>query len=57
LFTASDREKVLSEARTRLVDAVDGIARGEFPPRPHDVYLCETCSYSAVCRTDYVDDV
>ena len=48
---------MLSEARTRLVDTVDAIARGEFPPRPHDVYLCETCSYAAVCRTDYVDDV
>ena len=57
LFTATDREKVLGEAQTRLVDAVDAIARGEFPPRPHDVYLCETCSYAAVCRTDYVDDV
>jgi RecB family exonuclease len=57
LFTATDREKVLGEAQTRLVGAVDAIARGEFPPRPHDVYLCETCSYAAVCRTDYVDDV
>jgi RecB family exonuclease len=57
LFTAADREKVLSEARMRLVDAVDAIARGEFPPRPDDVYRCETCSYAAVCRTDYVDDV
>ncbi|MEO8255857.1 MAG: PD-(D/E)XK nuclease family protein [Acidobacteriota bacterium] len=57
LFAAADREKVFAEAQTRLVDAVDAISRGEFPPRPHDVYLCETCAYAAVCRTDYVDDV
>ena len=57
LFSATDRDKVLSEASTRLADAVDAIARGDFPPRPQDVYLCESCSYAAVCRKDYVDDV
>ncbi len=53
----ADREKVLREAQQRVADIVDAIARGEFPPRPDDVYLCETCSYSAVCRKDYVGDV
>ena len=31
--------------------------RGEFPPTPDDVYRCETCSFAAVCRKDYVGDV
>jgi RecB family exonuclease len=58
LFTArSDRAQVLADAQDRLVDAVDRIERGEFPPTPEDVFLCEFCSYGAVCRKDYVGDV
>jgi RecB family exonuclease len=57
LFTAGERDRVLGEAQERLVAAIDRIARGEFPPQPDDVYRCQTCSYAAVCRTDYVDDV
>jgi RecB family exonuclease len=58
LFSASsDREKVLGDAQQRLADAVDAIGRGEFPPTPDDVYRCETCSFAAVCRKDYVGDV
>ena len=43
-FRAGDRAKVLAEAQQRLADTVDAIGRGEFPPRPDDVYRCETCS-------------
>lgn len=57
LFSRGDRERVLKEAQQRLVDAIDGIERGDFPPHPHDVYRCETCAFSAVCRKDYVGDV
>jgi RecB family exonuclease len=57
LFSSSDRDRVLAESQDRLVDAVDAIGRGEFPPRPHDVHQCETCTYAAVCRKDYVGDV
>jgi RecB family exonuclease len=58
LFTArTDRAQVLADAQDRLVDAVDRIARGEFPPTPEDVFLCDFCSYGAVCRKDYVGDV
>ena len=53
----SDRDKVLGDAQQRLADAVDAIGRGEFPPTPDDVYRCETCSFAAVCRKDYVGDV
>jgi RecB family exonuclease len=58
LFTSpADRDSVLAAARERLVATVDAISRGEFPPRPDDVHRCETCSYDAVCRKDYVGDV
>jgi ATP-dependent helicase/nuclease subunit B len=55
--SAADRAKVLADAQQRLVDTLDAIATGEFPPRPDDVYRCETCSFSAVCRKDYVGEV
>jgi RecB family exonuclease len=58
LFTTpADRDKVLLKARERLVSTIDAIERGEFPPAPDDVYRCETCSFAAVCRKDYVGDV
>jgi RecB family exonuclease len=52
-----ERTEVLASAQQLLVDTVDAIDRGEFPPTPDDVYRCETCSYSGVCRKDYVGDV
>ena len=58
LFTSEpDRAAVLAGAEQRLVETVDAIARGEFPPRPDVVFRCETCSFSSVCRKDYVGDV
>jgi RecB family exonuclease len=58
LFTKrSDRDSVLGSAQERLIDAVEGIERGDFPPTPEDVFLCGFCSYGAVCRKDYVGDV
>jgi RecB family exonuclease len=58
LFSApADRDKVLLKAQERLVATIDAIERGEFPPSPDDVYRCETCSFAAVCRKDYVGDV
>jgi RecB family exonuclease len=58
LFTKrSDRDSVLASAQERLIDAVEGIERGDFPPTPEDVFLCGFCSYGSVCRKDYVGDV
>ena len=45
----------MSKAQERLTTALDAINRGEFPPMPDDVYRCESCSFAAVCRKDYVD--
>jgi RecB family exonuclease len=53
----SDRAKVMAEAQQRLVDTIDAIQAGAFPPTPDDVWRCETCSFAAVCRKDYVGDV
>ena len=58
LFSTDDeRQKVLADAQQRLVDTVDNIAAGRFPPTPDDVFRCETCTYASVCRKDYVGDV
>jgi ATP-dependent helicase/nuclease subunit B len=55
--TTAERDKTLADAQQRLSDTLDAVARGEFPPTPDDVYRCETCSYAAVCRKDYVGEV
>jgi RecB family exonuclease len=52
-----ERDEVLARAQQRLADTLDAIERGEFPPHPDDVYRCETCSFAAVCRRDYVGDI
>lgn len=54
---AAARNEVLVGAQQRLADTLDAIERGEFPPSPDDVFRCDTCSFSAVCRRDYVGDV
>jgi len=53
--TAVQRVELMSKAQERLTTALDAINRGEFPPTPDDVYRCESCSFAAVCRKDYVD--
>ena len=56
LFSSpAQRVDVMARAQERLSTALDAIARGEFPPKPDDVYRCELCSFAAVCRKDYVD--
>jgi len=53
---APEGEAVLAGARARLLALVDGVERGEFPPRPHELRLCRTCAFPSVCRKDYVGD-
>ena len=48
-------DEALAAARERLFAVVDGIERGEFPPRPHDPIICTWCAFVTVCRKDYVD--
>ena len=51
-----DLPKAVADGQERLVAAIDGIERGEFPPRPEDPFLCTWCPYPSVCRKDYVGD-
>jgi RecB family exonuclease len=53
---AAESEQTLAEARARLHEVLDGIARGEFPARPHEEYRCRYCAYSSICRKDYILD-
>ena len=46
----------MTEGIGRLLAAVDGIERGEFPVRPDEPFLCAYCAYPSVCRKDYVGD-
>ena len=53
---SQDAASVLASARDRVFDVLDGVARGEFPPRPYDPVICSWCAYPSVCRKDYVGD-
>jgi RecB family exonuclease len=50
-------DDLLADAQDRLVQALDDIAAGRFPPRPARKALCRPCSYRAVCRLELVDAV
>jgi RecB family exonuclease len=52
----AEAAQVLEAARTRVVEIVGGIARGEFPPKPYELRICGYCAYPSVCRKDYVGD-
>ncbi len=51
----SNAAEVLAEGQRRLLDAIERIERGSFPPRPASPRLCGYCPYATVCRKDYVD--
>ena len=57
LARGKTKDTMLVDAQTRLLDAVDRIERGEFPPTPADTMMCTRCAHAAVCRKDYVGDV
>jgi RecB family exonuclease len=52
-----NRDEILLAAQSRLLETVDAIERGQFPPAPYDLFQCGRCAYAAVCRKDYVGDV
>jgi RecB family exonuclease len=57
LARGKGKEETLLDAQTRLLDAIDRIGRGEFPPTPADPMMCTRCAHASVCRKDYVGDV
>ena len=54
--SSDEADETLSDARARLQAVLDGIGRGEFPPRPFEPRWCRYCAYSSICRKDYIDD-
>jgi RecB family exonuclease len=57
LARGKNQDTLLTEAQSRLLDAIDRIERGQFPPTPADTMMCARCAHAAVCRKDYVGDV
>jgi RecB family exonuclease len=53
---SSEPDAPLRAARERLLAVLDGIAAGDFTPRPHEERICSYCAYASVCRKDYVGD-
>jgi ATP-dependent helicase/DNAse subunit B len=49
-------DELIADAQVRLLDALDDIASGRFPPRPARRGLCGPCPYRAVCRLEIVDE-
>ena len=52
----SDLPGVLEDAQVRVVEAVEHIERGAFPPQPAQLRLCSICAYAGVCRKDHVTE-
>jgi len=44
-------DELVTAAEHRLVQALDDIAAGHYPPRPETRNLCGRCAFVAVCRT------
>jgi ATP-dependent helicase/nuclease subunit B len=57
LGRGKDKEAMLQEAQTRLLDVVRRIEQGEFPPLPSDPIMCTRCPHAGVCRKDYVGEL
>ncbi len=56
LGTSTSLLEAVGAGQERLLAAIDGIERGEFPPRPDEPFICTRCGYASVCRKDYVGD-
>jgi len=56
LGASSSLDEAVAAGQQRMLAAVDGIERGEFPPNPDEPFLCSRCGYPSVCRKDYVGD-
>lgn len=49
-------DAAIAEGQQRMLSAIDGIERGEFPVKPDEPFRCQWCGYAGVCRKDYVGD-
>jgi RecB family exonuclease len=48
-------DELIADAQERLIETLDDIAAGLFPPRPSKRALCGPCPYRAVCRLEIVE--
>jgi RecB family exonuclease len=48
-------DDVLRAAEDRMVQAIDDVGAGHFPPRPVPRSLCNLCPYDTVCRKAFVE--
>ena len=48
-------DTMIADAQDRLLDALDRIAEGRFPPQPLKKSLCGPCGYKSVCRLEIVN--
>lgn len=48
-------EELVDEAQARMLETLDRIEAGSFPPSPARKSLCNACPYSAVCRLERVE--
>lgn len=56
LGLSTSLDKAVAAGQERFLAAIDGIERGEFPPKPDEPFICTRCGYASVCRKDYVGD-
>jgi RecB family exonuclease len=48
-------DELVDEAKDRMLDTLDRIAAGRFPPQPAKRSLCTACPYRSVCRLEIVE--
>ena len=48
--------RAIAAGEERVVELVEAIEAGEYPPRPVDRLRCATCPFPTVCRKDHVAD-
>jgi ATP-dependent helicase/nuclease subunit B len=53
---SSSLDEAMAAGQARIIEAIDAIEQGRFPPAPEEPYMCTWCAYSSVCRKDYVGD-
>ena len=46
----------MADGEERVVELVEAIEAGVYPPRPIDRSQCASCAFPTVCRKDHVDD-
>ena len=51
-----DLIRALAEGEGRVIDVLDQIELGNYPPRPAQLSGCNFCPYPTVCRKDYVGE-